>query len=73
MQDVTCGRRASTRQVCRTSRIASLRASTRQTCKHASVVEYIETFMFDSSLFIVMELMDGGSLTNIIQACLLPA
>ncbi len=32
-----------------------------------TVVEYIETFMFDNSLFVVMELMDGGSLTNLIQ------
>uniref|UniRef100_A0A7S0M8Q2 Non-specific serine/threonine protein kinase n=1 Tax=Cryptomonas curvata TaxID=233186 RepID=A0A7S0M8Q2_9CRYP len=38
-----------------------------QTCKHVTVVEYVETFMFDNSLFVIMELMDGGSLTNLIQ------
>jgi serine/threonine protein kinase len=38
-----------------------------QTCKHPTVVEYMESLMHDNSLFIVMELMDGGSLTNLIQ------
>ena len=38
-----------------------------QTCKHPTVVEYIESLMHDNHLFIIMELMDGGSLTNLIQ------
>ena len=38
-----------------------------QTSKHATVVDYIESFMFDNHLFVVMELMDGGSLTNLLQ------
>ncbi|KAJ1470415.1 serine/threonine-protein kinase ste20 [Baffinella frigidus] len=39
-----------------------------KTSAHPAVVEYRETFMFDNCLWVVMELMDGGSLTNILQA-----
>jgi hypothetical protein len=39
-----------------------------KTSEHPSVVEYRETFMFDNCLWVVMELMDGGSLTTILQA-----
>ena len=36
-------------------------------CAHAQCVEYIETFMFDRCIWVVMELMDAGSLTNLLQ------
>ncbi len=35
--------------------------------KHACCVRYFESYNYQSSLYIVMELMDGGSLTNVIQ------
>jgi serine/threonine protein kinase len=35
--------------------------------KHACCVRYFESYHYQSSLYIVMELMDGGSLTNVIQ------
>eukprot|EP00960_Hanusia_phi_P050077 759980-Hanusia_phi.AAC.3 len=39
-----------------------------RTSAHPNVVEYIESFMFDRCLWVVMEYMDGGSLTNLLQA-----
>eukprot|EP00960_Hanusia_phi_P065811 766216-Hanusia_phi.AAC.4 len=38
-----------------------------KTSAHPNVVEYFESYMFDRCLWVVMELMDGGSLTNLIQ------
>mmetsp|Transcript_30218 Transcript_30218/g.74285 ORF Transcript_30218/g.74285 Transcript_30218/m.74285 type:complete len:493 (-) Transcript_30218:147-1625(-) len=38
-----------------------------RTSAHPNVVEYLESFMFDRCLWVVMEYMDGGSLTNILQ------
>jgi hypothetical protein len=35
--------------------------------KHACCVRYFESYHYQNSLYIVMELMDGGSLTNVIQ------
>ena len=35
--------------------------------KHACCVRYFESYHYQQSLYIVMELMDGGSLTNVIQ------
>mmetsp|Transcript_20083 Transcript_20083/g.40918 ORF Transcript_20083/g.40918 Transcript_20083/m.40918 type:complete len:538 (+) Transcript_20083:235-1848(+) len=34
---------------------------------HPNVVEYMESYMHDRCLWVVMELMDGGSLTNLLQ------
>mmetsp|Transcript_43142 Transcript_43142/g.84357 ORF Transcript_43142/g.84357 Transcript_43142/m.84357 type:complete len:270 (+) Transcript_43142:1-810(+) len=39
-----------------------------RTSAHPHVVEYLESFMFDRCLWVVMEYMDGGSLTNLVQA-----
>eukprot|EP00291_Cryptomonas_curvata_P030973 CAMPEP_0172211932 /NCGR_PEP_ID=MMETSP1050-20130122/36690_1 /TAXON_ID=233186 /ORGANISM="Cryptomonas curvata, Strain CCAP979/52" /LENGTH=515 /DNA_ID=CAMNT_0012892465 /DNA_START=75 /DNA_END=1619 /DNA_ORIENTATION=+ len=39
-----------------------------RTSRHANVVEYLESYMFDRSLWVVMEYMDAGSLTNLLQA-----
>jgi serine/threonine protein kinase len=35
--------------------------------KHACCVRYFESYHYQQSLYIVMELMDGGSLTSVIQ------
>ena len=39
-----------------------------RTSRHANVVEYLESYMFERSLWVVMEYMDAGSLTNLLQA-----
>mmetsp|Transcript_15697 Transcript_15697/g.38097 ORF Transcript_15697/g.38097 Transcript_15697/m.38097 type:complete len:518 (+) Transcript_15697:95-1648(+) len=39
-----------------------------RTSAHPNVTEYLESFMFDRCLWVVMEYMDGGSLTNLVQA-----
>ena len=38
-----------------------------RTSAHPNVVEYLESFMFDRCLWVAMELMDAGSLTNLLQ------
>jgi serine/threonine protein kinase len=38
-----------------------------RTSAHPNVVEYMESFMFDRCLWVAMEFMDGGSLTNLLQ------
>mmetsp|Transcript_58038 Transcript_58038/g.142356 ORF Transcript_58038/g.142356 Transcript_58038/m.142356 type:complete len:369 (+) Transcript_58038:1-1107(+) len=38
------------------------------TSRHETVVEYIESYMFDQCLWVAMEFMDGGSLTSLLQA-----
>ncbi|KAJ1473706.1 kinase-like domain-containing protein, partial [Baffinella frigidus] len=35
---------------------------------HPNVVGYIESYMFERCLWVVMEYMDGGSITNLLQA-----
>jgi len=37
-------------------------------CTHPSTVEYQKSFIFDKHLWVIMEYMDGGSLTSLIQA-----
>lgn len=39
-----------------------------RTSKHANVVEYIGSYQREDKLWVVMEFMDGGSLTDIISA-----
>jgi len=39
-----------------------------RTSAHPNVVEYLESFMFDRCLWVAMEYMDGGSLTNLVQS-----
>eukprot|EP00292_Cryptomonas_paramecium_P004780 CAMPEP_0113690114 /NCGR_PEP_ID=MMETSP0038_2-20120614/17584_1 /TAXON_ID=2898 /ORGANISM="Cryptomonas paramecium" /LENGTH=500 /DNA_ID=CAMNT_0000611349 /DNA_START=112 /DNA_END=1610 /DNA_ORIENTATION=+ /assembly_acc=CAM_ASM_000170 len=38
-----------------------------RTSRHANVTEYIESYMFERALWVVMEYMDGGSLTSLLQ------
>ena len=38
-----------------------------RTSAHPNVVEYLESFMFERCLWVTMEFMDGGSLTNLLQ------
>ena len=40
-----------------------------RTSRHANVVEYMESYMFERCLWVVMEYMDAGSLTNLLQVC----
>ena len=37
-------------------------------CTHPSTVEYLKSFLFDKHLWVIMEYMNGGSLTSLIQA-----
>jgi len=39
------------------------------TLKHENIVEYIGSYMSDEQLWVVMEFMDGGSLTEVISIC----
>lgn len=39
-----------------------------RTSAHPNVVEYMESYMFERCLWVAMEYMDGGSLTNLVQA-----
>jgi serine/threonine protein kinase len=38
-----------------------------EVCKHKNIVKYMGTYSVDSNLWIVMELMDGGKLTDILS------
>jgi p21-activated kinase 1 len=42
-----------------------------RTSHHANIVEYIDSFLFKNELWIVMEYMEGGSLTSVISANLM--
>ena len=35
--------------------------------EHPQVTEYIEAYMYDRCLWVILELMDAGSLTNLLQ------
>jgi len=38
-----------------------------RTSAHPNVVEYLESYMFERCLWVAMEYMDGGSLTNLVR------
>eukprot|EP01089_Gocevia_fonbrunei_P002628 TRINITY_DN1254_c0_g1_i4.p1 TRINITY_DN1254_c0_g1~~TRINITY_DN1254_c0_g1_i4.p1 ORF type:complete len:528 (+),score=87.56 TRINITY_DN1254_c0_g1_i4:79-1584(+) len=38
-----------------------------KTCKHPNVVDYIDSYMVDDELWVVMEFMSGGMLTDILE------
>ena len=39
--------------------------------KHANIINYIESYHVDADLWVVMEYLDGGSLTDVVQATIL--
>lgn len=43
-----------------------------QTSCHSNIVEYIDSLLLEDELWIVMECMEGGTLTDIIQVAVAP-
>eukprot|EP00013_Stygamoeba_regulata_P023814 CAMPEP_0177648682 /NCGR_PEP_ID=MMETSP0447-20121125/10958_1 /TAXON_ID=0 /ORGANISM="Stygamoeba regulata, Strain BSH-02190019" /LENGTH=534 /DNA_ID=CAMNT_0019151339 /DNA_START=121 /DNA_END=1725 /DNA_ORIENTATION=+ len=39
-----------------------------KTCKHTAIVNYIDSYLVKGTLWVVMEYMDGGCLTDVIEA-----
>ncbi|KAK5773549.1 hypothetical protein RI543_005178 [Arxiozyma heterogenica] len=39
--------------------------------RHKNIVNFVDTYIVDKNLWIIMEYMEGGSLTDIIQYCIL--
>jgi len=39
-----------------------------ESCEHQNIVQYYGTYMDGQTLWIVMELIEGGKLTNIIES-----
>ena len=39
--------------------------------RHENIVNFVDTYIVDKNLWIVMEYMEGGSLTDIVQYCIL--
>lgn len=40
-----------------------------QDCNHPAIVNYIDSYLVDGCLWVVMEFMDGSDLTSVIEAC----
>lgn len=44
---------------------------TMKECKHENIVNFIDTYMLGNNLWIIMEYMEGGSLTDVVTYCML--
>ncbi len=42
-----------------------------QASRHANIVNYIDSFLYKNELWVVMEYMEGGSLTDVVTANLM--
>ena len=42
-----------------------------RTLRHANIVDYIDSFLYKNELWVVMEYMEGGSLTDVVTANLM--
>jgi serine/threonine protein kinase len=38
-------------------------------CNHPAIVNFIDSYLLDGVLWVVMEFMDGSDLTSVIEAC----
>jgi serine/threonine protein kinase len=53
------------------NQIATLEAEIRimKFCHHKNIVNYIDSYLLNNTLWVAMEFMDGGDLTEVIRVC----